>query len=48
MRYLLDTNIVSDVFKTSPSQLLMAWLAEQDDKNLFISSLTVAESGAAC
>lgn len=42
-RYLLDTNIISYVVKPKPSELLMAWLAEQRDEDLFISSLTVAE-----
>jgi toxin FitB len=43
MRYLLDTNIISGVVRPSPSQSLMAWMAEQNDEDLFISSLTVAE-----
>lgn len=42
-RYLLDTNIISNVVKPKPSELLMAWLAAQRDEDLFISSLTVAE-----
>ena len=42
-RYLLDTNIISNVTKPAPSELLMAWMAEQIDENLFIASLTVAE-----
>lgn len=42
-RYLLDTNIISNVVKPKPSESLMAWLAEQRDEDLFISSLTVAE-----
>lgn len=42
-RYLLDTNIISNVVKPKPSDSLMAWLAEQRDEDLFISSLTVAE-----
>lgn len=42
-RYLLDTNIISSVTKPAPSELLMAWMAEQIDENLFIASLTVAE-----
>jgi toxin FitB len=42
-RYLLDTNIISDIVKPKPSEALMAWLAEQRDEDLFISSLTVAE-----
>jgi predicted nucleic acid-binding protein len=42
-RYLLDTNIISDVTKPQPSQSLLAWWAEQRDEDLFIASLTVAE-----
>jgi predicted nucleic acid-binding protein len=43
MRYLLDTNILSNVTKPEPSELLVAWLAERTDQDLFIASLTVAE-----
>jgi predicted nucleic acid-binding protein len=43
MRYLLDTNIISNVTKPSPSPSLLTWMAEQDDDDLFIASLTVAE-----
>ncbi len=43
MRYLLDTNIISNVTKPAPSATLLAWMAEQTDTDLFISSLTVAE-----
>jgi toxin FitB len=42
-RYLLDTNIISNVTKPTPSAPLLAWMAEQTDNNLFISALTVAE-----
>ncbi len=42
-RYLLDTNIISNVTKPQPSQALLAWWAQQRDEDLFISSLTVAE-----
>lgn len=42
-RYLLDTNIISNVVKPKPSASLMAWFAEQRDEDLFISALTVAE-----
>ena len=41
--YLLDTNIISSVTKPEPSAALVAWMAEQEDEDLFISSLTVAE-----
>ena len=42
-RYLLDTNIISNVTKPAPSESLLAWLSEQADEDLFIASLTVAE-----
>src|SRR5882672_1262992 len=42
-RYLLDTNIISNVTKLTPSEALLAWMGEQVDENLFIASLTVAE-----
>ena len=42
-RYLLDTNIISNVTKAVPSEALVAWMAAQADEDLFISSLTVAE-----
>jgi toxin FitB len=42
-RYLLDTNIISNITKPRPSATLVAWMGAQSDDDLFISSLTVAE-----
>jgi predicted nucleic acid-binding protein len=42
-RYLLDTNIISNVIKPKPSASLVAWLAVQADEDLHIASLTLAE-----
>ena len=42
-RYLLDTNIISNIVKPQPSESLLAWMAAQRDEYLFIASLTVAE-----
>ena len=42
-RYLLDTNILSNIVKPEPSQSLLAWMGGQKDDDLFIASLTVAE-----
>jgi predicted nucleic acid-binding protein len=42
-RYLLDTNIISNVTKPDPSKVLLKWMSAQADGDLFISSLTVAE-----
>jgi len=42
-RRLLDTNIIGNVTMPVPSEALVAWMAEQADEDLHISSLTVAE-----
>ena len=43
MRYLLDTNVVSDATKATRSKLLTAWMSARHNDELFISSLTLAE-----
>jgi predicted nucleic acid-binding protein len=43
MRFLLDTNIISNITKPTPSESLLTWMADQSDQDLYISSLTVAE-----
>lgn len=42
-RFLLDTNIISNATKPVPSEVLLTWMAEQADDDLYISSFTVAE-----
>lgn len=42
-RYLLDTDIISNIVKPKPPDPLLAWMAAQRDVDLFIASLTVAE-----
>ena len=42
-RFLLDTNIISNITRPVPSAPLMVWMAAQTDDSLFISALTVAE-----
>ena len=42
-RYLLDTNIISNIVKPQPSEALLVWMGAQQDEDLFIASLTVAE-----
>lgn len=42
-RYLLDTNIISNVTKPRPSGPPVTWTAEQTDEDLFLSALTIAE-----
>jgi len=43
MRYLLDTNILSNVTKPAPAEALLSWMSGQADTDLFIASLTLAE-----
>ena len=42
-RYLLDTNIIRNITKPEPSEPLLNWMSVQQDDNLFIASLTIAE-----
>ncbi len=42
-RYLLDTNIISNVVKPQPSEALLAWMGARQDEDLFIASLTAGE-----
>jgi predicted nucleic acid-binding protein len=42
-RYLLDTNIISNVTKPEPSSQLVSWISLQADEDLYIASLTLAE-----
>ena len=41
--YLLDTNVVSELRKHKPHGAVVAWLQAVDDKDLYLSSVTLAE-----
>ena len=43
MRYLLDTNIVSQLAKDRPHEKVFQWVNEQDEDNLFLSVATLLE-----
>ena len=43
MRYLLDTNVISDIVKPVPPPALLQWMSAQDDGNLFVAAWTIAE-----
>jgi predicted nucleic acid-binding protein len=43
MRYLLDTNVISEPFKRSPDPGVARWLADQSALDLSISVLTIGE-----
>ena len=38
-----DTNVVSELMKSSPSSAMVAWLEGLTEKDIFITSITVAE-----
>lgn len=41
--YLLDSNIISNSTKPTPSAPLAAWMADQDSENLFLAGITIGE-----
>jgi predicted nucleic acid-binding protein len=41
--YLLDTNVVSELRKPRPHGGVLVWLRSVDDKDLFLSAVTVGE-----
>lgn len=41
--YLLDTNVVSELRKPKPHGGVVAWLQAIDDRQLFISAVTIGE-----
>ncbi len=40
---LLDTNIISEMMKKSPSKNVVKWIDEQEVTHLFVSAITIAE-----
>jgi hypothetical protein len=41
--YLLDTNVVSELRRKKPHGAVIAWIQSVDDKDLYLSSVTLAE-----
>ena len=39
----LDTNAISEVLKPSPSEIVLGWLASQEPREVFITTITQAE-----
>ncbi len=42
-KYLLDTNIVSELRKPRPHGAVVAWLSDQEEEQLFLSAVTMGE-----
>lgn len=43
MKYLLDTHVISELFKKHPEPKVSGWLKEADQDSLFLSVLTLGE-----
>lgn len=43
MKYLLDTNIISEWSKPRPDPSVMRWLSEADEDSLFLSAIALGE-----
>lgn len=42
-KFLLDTNIVSDLIKPLPSDKLVVWMGERENQELYFSTISLAE-----
>jgi len=43
LKYLLDTNVLSELFKKHPEPKVSSWLKDADQDSLYLSVLTVGE-----
>jgi len=43
VKYLLDTNVITEPQRPQPDQRVLEWLFSQDQATLFVSSLVLAE-----
>lgn len=43
IRWLLDTNVISEARKSQPSRDVAAWIAEIDNECLYTSAVNIAE-----
>ena len=43
MKYLLDTNVISELVKKEPNPGVLNWIDERDEANLFLSVITFGE-----
>ena len=42
-KYLLDTNVISELRKPRPHGAVVAWLRDQEEEQLFLSAVTMGE-----
>ena len=42
-KYLLDTNVISELVKPNPEPRVLEWLEAQQENTLFLSTVTIGE-----
>lgn len=43
MNFLLDTNILSELFKKKPEEKVLRWISRQNDDTLYLSVISIGE-----
>jgi predicted nucleic acid-binding protein len=43
LRYLLDTNVISEATKDRPNEKVLRWIDDQDERDMFLSVATLLE-----
>ncbi|MEJ2749221.1 MAG: type II toxin-antitoxin system VapC family toxin [Anaerolineae bacterium] len=43
MKYLLDTCVISEIFKPQPNENVVTWMRENDEESMYLSVLTFGE-----
>ena len=43
MKYLLDTCVISEIFKPQPNENVVTWMHENDEESMYLSVLTFGE-----
>jgi predicted nucleic acid-binding protein len=43
MKYLLDTCVISELIKKTPNKNVLSWLQNEEESNLYLSTLTFGE-----
>jgi predicted nucleic acid-binding protein len=43
MNYILDTNVISELVKTTPNENLINWISLIDQNSLYISAISIGE-----
>lgn len=43
MKYLLDTCVISEIFKSQPNENIVTWMHENDEESMYLSVLTFGE-----